>query len=302
MNKLIPTTFISLSIFLSGCSENAAECRSFSPADRDFAMEMVKEQCKIVPRHSGTAGAEKTAELILNTAKKMNGTKARIDKFSAITPTGSMTFRNVIVELPGQGKPVILGAHYDAKKLELTPDFQAANDGGSGVAVLLTVMKTLSSHEKPLPFPVHFIFFDGEECQIDYTENDGLHGSKKAAKDYAGKARAMILADMVGDEDWNIALPENCSPELKKIVLQAAADLKLQNNVKQGTMQVLDDHVPFLEAGIPSVNLIDFEYGPDNMYWHTALDSIDKVKPESLGKTADLILRILAIMEKETAD
>lgn len=297
MKKLIPAIFVSF-LLLTGCSK--PEPRSFAPADRNFAMEMVKKQCGIVPRHSGTAGAEKTASLILNTAKSMKGANARIDKFTAITPTGTMTFRNVIVEFPGQGKPVILGAHYDAKKLELTPDFQAANDGGSGVAVLLTVMKTLSSLEKPLPFPVHFIFFDGEECQLDYTENDGLHGSKKAAADYKGKARAMILADMVGDEDWNIALPENCSPELKKIVLQAAADLKLQNNVKQGTMQVLDDHVPFSEAGIPSVNLIDFEYGPGNSYWHTSQDTIDKVKPESLGKTADLILRILAIMEKDS--
>ena len=250
-----------------------------------------------MPRHSGSPGAEKTADFILKTAQSMGGT-ARIDTFTDSTPTGKMTFRNVIVELPGKGKPVIIGAHYDAKKLSLSSDFQAANDGGSGAAVLLTVMKTLATQKEKLLFPVHFLFFDGEECQVEYGENDGLHGSKKAAKDYAGTARAMILADMVGDQDWKITLPENCSPELKKTVLQAAADLNLQDSVKAGSMKILDDHVPFLKAGIPAVDLIDFEYGPDNVYWHTPYDTIDKIDPESLGKTADLILRILAIMEQ----
>lgn len=299
MKRLIPA--FCLALFLTACSK--PEQRSFPNADRSFAMEMVRKQCEIVPRHSGTPGAEKTADFIFNTAKSMNGVSARIDAFTEDTSTGKITFRNVIAELPGEGKgaPVILGAHYDAKKLELTPDFQAANDGGSGVAVLLTVMKTLSSLEKPLPFPVHFIFFDGEECQFDYTETDGLHGSRKAAKDYKGKARSMILADMVGDKDWNIILPENCDQALKKIVLNAAAELNLQDQVKDGSMQVLDDHVPFANAGIPSVNLIDFEYGPDNIYWHTEEDKIDKIDPESLGKTADLILKILAIMEKTSS-
>lgn len=281
-------------LVLAGCS---SEPRSFEPADRAFAMEMVKKQVQIIPRHSGTPGAEKTAELILKTARSMPGINAEIDSFTDQTPKGIMTFRNVIAKLPGKGKPVILAAHYDAKKLELSPDFQAANDGGSGVAVLLTVMKTLTSQEKQLPFPVHFIFFDGEECQLSYGPADGLHGSRKAAKDYAGKARAMILADMVGDQDWAISLPANGSPELKKIVLQAAADLNLQHVVREGKIEVLDDHVPFLEAGIPAVDLIDFEYGPGNVYWHTPHDTIDKIDPESLGKTADLILRILALME-----
>ena len=297
MKWLIPAALSAL--LLLGCAKKT-EQRTFAPADRDFAMKMVRLQCEIVPRHSGTVGAEKTAELILKTAQSMKGVSARIDTFTENTPSGKITFRNVICELPGKGKPVIIGAHYDAKKLALAPDFQAANDGGSGVAVLLTVMKTLSSLEKPLPFPVHFIFFDGEECQFEYGPGDGLHGSRKAAGDYAGKARAMILADMVGDDNWNIALPENCSPELKKIILQAAKELNLQDQVEECKMQVLDDHVPFFEAGIPAVNLIDFDYGPDNAYWHTAYDKIDKIDPESLGKTADLILKALAIMEKES--
>ncbi len=292
MKRMTPV--IAALFLFTGCSP---EPRSFEPADRSFAMNAVREQCKIVPRHSGTAGAEKTAEWIRKTASGIPGVKVRIDQFSDQTPVGNMTFRNVIAELPGRGKPVILTAHYDAKKLELSAEFQAANDGGSGVAVLLTVMKSLALLEKPLPFPVHFIFFDGEECMVNYTPNDGLHGSRKAAKEYAGKARAMILADMVGDQNWRISLPVNTSPELKTIVLQAAEDLRLQDVVKAGTLEVLDDHVPFLNEGIPAVDLIDFEYGPGNVFWHTPHDTIDKIDPESLGKTADLILRILALME-----
>ena len=294
MKRFLSALFFGCILIFSGCSKP----REFVPSDRDFAMKMVRSQCEIVPRHSGTTGAKKTAEWIRNTAQSMPGITAWIDSFADDTPAGRMTFRNVVAELPGKGKPIIIGAHYDAKKLTLSPDFQAANDGASGVAVLLSVMKTIASQKKPFPFPIHFIFFDGEECQIDYSENDGLHGSKKAAKDYTGKARAMILADMVGDDNWNLSIPENCSPELKKIVLQAAAELKLSDSVKQGSMHVLDDHVPFFKAGIPAVNLIDFEYGPGNAYWHTTEDKLDKIDPESLGKTADLILKILAIMEK----
>ena len=224
-----------------------------------------------------------------------------------MTPSGEMTFRNVVAVFPGKSKknPVVIGAHYDAKKLELTPRFQAANDGASGVAVLLAVMKNLAEQKAALPFPVHFIFFDGEECQHSYSSNDGLHGSKRAVREFMekeslsaiGKPRAMILADMVGDQDWNIVLPANSSENLASVVLRAAGDLGLEQSVTRGKMNVLDDHVPFLDAGIPSVDLIDFEYGPDNIYWHTAEDTVDKISPESLGKTADLILQILTLIK-----
>lgn len=299
MKRLLPVFCCVVFLFSGACSPTKK--RVFPNSDRIFAMEMVRKQCEIVPRHSGSAGAERTADLILKTARSMPGITAETDSFEEDTPSGKIVFRNVIAKLPGKGKgkPVILGAHYDAKKLESSSAFHAANDGGSGVAVLLSVMKILSTQKEPLPFPVHFIFFDGEECQINYGSNDGLHGSKKAARDYKGKARAMILADMVGDKDWKISIPENSSPELKKIAEKSAAELNLQNAVICGNMQVLDDHVPFLEAGIPALDLIDFEYGPDNVYWHTVYDTIEQIDPESLGKCADLILKMLAIMEME---
>ena len=112
----------------------------------------------------------------------------------------------------------------------------------------------------------------------------------------AGPYCGMILADMVGDFDWKIELPKNVSPSLSGIVLRAAAQMNLQESVVQGDSTVLDDHVPFLDAGIPAVNLIDFEYGPGNIYWHTPYDTADRVSRESLGKTADLILRILSLL------
>ena len=299
--------FISVFIlifFVSGCREQ----KPFPPADRAYAMEILQRQCRIIPRYSGTPGAKQTAELILKEASKIkpvNGKNLRcsIVEFQENTSTGPMVFRNVRVVVPGKSekKPVILGAHYDAKKLDLTPDFQAANDGGSGVAVLFAVMKALSEREEPLPFSVHFLFFDGEECQLDYGPTDGLHGSKRAAKDYTsepsvseiGKPRTMILADMVGDQDWKISLPQNSTEFLKQTVLKSAEKLHLSDSVFRGDLTILDDHVPFLDAGIPAIDLIDFEYGPDNIYWHTAADTMDKIDPESLGKTADLILQIL---------
>lgn len=298
--------------FLICCLCGCGKQHDIPKADPVYAMEMLRKQCLIVPRHSGTPGAKETAKLLLQEASRIPTFKGRenlcfMREFQEDTPTGPMIFRNVIAVVPGKSKnnPLIIGAHYDAKKLELTPDFQGANDGGSGTAVLLAVMKSLSAWEDQLPFPVCFVFFDGEECQMEYGKQDGLHGSRRTVQDFQeksqlsemGKPKAMILADMVGDQDWKISLPVNSSEKLKKIVLKAAEILQLSDCVSEGNLNILDDHVPFLEAGIPAVDLIDFEYGPDNIYWHTSEDTIDKISPESLAKTADLILHTLLLLK-----
>ena len=282
-------------LFLSGCKDPC----NIPAADRSYAMDCVRKQCEIVPRYVGSEGAGKTAVLIKDLVKKISpDIPVEIDSFQDKISGEPVILRNVCATIQGKNnsKPVILAAHYDTKKLELSPDFQGANDGGSGVAVLLAVMKVLAEQKITFSFPIHFLFFDGEECRLSYSREDGLHGSRKAAKDYRGRARAMILADMVGDSDWHISIPENSDPELKKRALQAAADLNMKDFVTAGELTVLDDHVPFLEAGIPAIDLIDFEYGPGNVFWHTPSDTVDQIDPESLGKTADLILRILTLL------
>ena len=124
-----------------------------------------------------------------------------------------------------------------------------------------------------------------------------LHGSKSYALELVqrgevGKCKAMILADMIGDKDLHIAIPANGSDALKDRVIQIAQKNNWGAHFSKGSMQVIDDHVPFVELGIPAIDLIDFDYGPGNSYWHTEKDTFDKLSPRSFQIVGELMLQL----------
>ena len=204
--------------------------------------------------------------------------------------------------IPGRGDGyVVLGAHYDTK--DGIPGFVGANDGASGVAVVLELARTLPS---PMPGPsLAIALFDGEEARggRDFEE-DGTRGSRQYV-DYArtgrqgspplAQTKAMVLFDMVGDCDLAIPREQNSDPGL--FALFADAD----PGTFDGTgPPISDDHTPFLEAGIPAVDLIDFDFGPGPIpgdYWHTAQDDLGRVCPESLAAVGSAALRALPRIE-----
>jgi glutaminyl-peptide cyclotransferase len=154
------------------------------------------------------------------------------------------------------------------------------------------------------PFEIRLAFFDGEECRVEYGPRDGLHGSRRMARravdeGWARRVRAVIILDMVGDRDWTLTLPRNCTPQLLQLTFDAARDLGLRDRVRLARGAVLDDHVPFIEAGIPAVNLIDFEFGSApglNDLWHTPADSMDAISADSLANAGRLALRLLDLL------
>ncbi|MBI9021261.1 MAG: M28 family peptidase, partial [Verrucomicrobia bacterium] len=153
------------------------------------------------------------------------------------------------------------------------------------------------------PFETEFLvaFFDGEECRTRYSPTDGLHGSRRLARQIftgggAALVEAVILLDMVGDKDLNIMVPRNSSQELVKELFSAAHEVGVRPRFSLGPGSILDDHVPFLLAGMPVIDVIDFEYGSApglNDYWHTPEDTLDKLSAESMQVVGDTILRMV---------
>ena len=255
--------------------------RSFD-AERAFAD--LAAQVEIGPRPSGSAANRRTAELIAARLREAGVEDVRIQQ----------PWRNVVGTIPGdEGDAIVLGAHFDTKDI---PGFVGANDGASGVAVVLELARALAG---PLHGPsVYFALFDAEEARGDRPfESDGTRGSRQyfAVARSGGapgvpplsKLGSMILFDMVGDCDLSIPREANSDPQLYDEIAVAGEPFG------GATGPILDDHIPFINAGIPAVDLIDFDFGPQNAYWHTTEDTLDKVCPESLAAVGEPVLRIL---------
>ena len=261
--------------------------------ERAFAL--AEAQVKIGPRPSGSENARRTAEWIRETAGARN---AEISVFEDDTPEGKKIFRNVIVTVPGKtDRFVIVGAHYDTKRLAAVPYFAGANDGASGTAALLAMIEALPERTE-LPFALRFVFFDGEEALVSYSDSDGLHGSRHyaaglARSGEAEKCVAMILLDMVGDKDLNVRFPSDTEKKMLERAGRVARRLGDSGRFSPGGSEMLDDHVPFRKLGIPSIDLIDFEYGPDNAYWHTAQDTLEHISGESIAAAAGFALNLI---------
>ena len=263
------------------------------------AFEDVRKLVVITPRHSGSAGCIKAAEH-LQKAMQPYTDSCDIDVFNDKTRQGTIAFRNVVGILQGSGSDIIiLGSHYDTKS-GISDTFQGANDSGSSSGLLIELARVL--HEQPpLPYSVIFAFFDGEECMESYGKTDGLHGSRRLVQQLkeTGKLeniKAMILLDMIGDRDLNVTIPRNVDKTLRRIAFDAsrAAGIRPKFTLSKGA--VLDDHVPFVDAGVPAINLIDFEFGSKsslNDYWHTEEDNLDHICPESLQSIGEVVVHML---------
>ncbi len=272
----------------------------FTPADADFALRTAGDfVAKCTPRDAGTVRGRIAANFILDAASAA-GADVRLDRFSAPTPKGIKWFTNLEVEFCSNpsNEWVILLSHYDTKSGVACP---GANDGASTTALLIALARVLSDWRTPRG-NVMLVWTDGEECMEAYGKNDGLWGSRHAAarvKASDKKVKAVVCLDMLGDRDLQISLPANTSPALRKIARYAAKKAGVDGKVKEIPEIVTDDHVPFMEAGYKTLNLIDFEYGSApglNDYWHTPQDTIDKISHDSLLSSGKLAVGLLNVL------
>ena len=234
------------------------------------------------------------------------GLRIEEDRFSAQTPLGTKEMMNIIGIRPGQVQDVIaIGAHYETKYFsDFT--FVGANDNCSGTGLLLELARVIPSLQEPsLSFTYWFVFLDGEEAFLKWTESDSLYGSRHLVRKLREngdiyKIKAFILLDMIGDKDLNIHRDTHSTAWLKNIIWDTSKALGYDHIFLDKEMEVVDDHIPFLGAGISSVDIIDFTYGGNKtpgLYWHTPHDTLDKVSKKSLKIVGEVVLESLPRIE-----
>ena len=215
--------------------------------------------------------------------------------FTDQTPQGPVNFVNLIATFPRGDKSApffLLGSHYDTKYFPSAP-FVGANDGGSSNGLLIEMARLLASKPQ-LASKVQLIFFDGEEAYVNFTDVDGLYGSRYFARwlafqDKAKQFRGGIVFDMVGDKSLTVTLPPDSPPAIARGIFAAADALNLRKHFTYFSSGITDDHTPLNAVGIPTIDLIDFDFPP----WHTPGDTMDKISAESLQVVGSVALRYL---------
>jgi glutaminyl-peptide cyclotransferase len=284
-------------LFLLACAPNVASFpshRNTSAArfDSTRAFDHLRTLVAIGPRPPGSAGIQQ-ARAYISTQLKNLGLSPVEQPFEAQTPLGPIKMANVSVRLPGKRpERLIIGGHYDTK-LFREFRFVGASDGGSSAAMLLELARVLKDRERPLT--IELVFFDGEEATLpDWTGTDHTYGSRHyvetARKDGSLSAiKGMILLDMVGDRALNIRKETRSTPWMTAIIWDTARRLGHDGAFLDDAFPVEDDHVAFLDAGIPAVDVIDLDYAQ----WHTADDNLDAVSARSLQIVGDVLVESL---------
>ncbi len=209
---------------------------------------------------------------------------------------------NLIAKIPGTGSStVIIAGHYDTKHMASTT-FVGANDGGSSTAFLLELAHLLVRKKDALAY--WLVFFDGEEARKRWSATDSLYGSrhfvrKLASEGTLAQIRAAIVVDMITDAHLDVHRDANSIPWLNAIVFSQANDLGYGRYFLESSRRIEDDHIPFRERGIPPLDIIDLDYGPLNLYWHTRLDIIDRCSQASLEIVGQVVERTLQVLETQ---
>jgi len=264
------------------------------------AMQYVKEVVAIGPRPIGSANHKKLEDYIHS---RLKGTAVEDDAFVADTPEGKLPVRNIIAKFPGSRDGIIvIAGHYDTNYPLRNTGYVGANDGGSSTALLLELANQLRGKERD-GYSVWLVWTDGEEAVKQWTATDSLYGSRHLAEKWEKdgtlrKIKAFLLADMIGDADLNIERETNSTPWLEGVVLQAATRLGYQSHFFGRSIPVEDDHLPFVQRGVPSADLIDLDYGYGNVFHHTPQDTVDKLSPKSLGIVGNVILETIKLLDK----
>lgn len=246
--------------------------------DGQRAYNDVVTQVSFGPRTPGSKAHAQTIDYIRQQLQEENWLVEE-----QVVKVNGQTIRNVIARRSDIPPQIILGAHYDSRLFsEHDPDIlkqsepvPGANDGASGVAVLLELGRVLPQNS----VPVWLVFFDAEDQGGIPGWDVWSIGARAFVQEYNLKPQAVVIVDMVGDRDLNITQEKRSNKRLNNEIWKVAADLGFSKFfIAEEKYNIEDDHVPFLDAGIPAIDIIDIEY----RYWHTTYDTVDKVSARSL--------------------
>jgi hypothetical protein len=274
---------------------HATETKVWEEFSGEKALTHVQHLVDLGPHPVGSKPIEKARNYI-GEQLRQSGWQVTRQVFTDDTPQGKAHFVNLIARFSDNGKGVspsfLLASHYDTKLFD-TIQFVGANDGGSSTGLLLELARVLGNHPN-LAKKIELVFFDGEEACENFSETDGLYGSRYFAKQLqaegAKEFRGGMLFDMVGDRSLGITLPANSPSAMARDVFVAAEALKVRNYFSYLDRDLIDDHAPLNAIGIPTIDIIDFDYA----WWHTAGDTMDKISAESLQIVGSVALYYLS--------
>jgi len=268
-------TLIALGILLALAILNGVKVTEF---DGDLALQDVYFQTSLGSRIPGSEAHENIVDWIV---KRTEGNGWIVELHE--TEINQISVRNIIAKNRNEMPEMIIGAHYDSRMYadkdidpqKRTEPVPGANDGASGVAVLLELTRTLP---EDLAKDVWLVFFDAED-NGNIAGWDWILGSQAFVRDYAIQPEAVVIIDMIGDKDLNIHLESNSHVELSNEIWDVAAKLGYREYfIPTPKYRILDDHIPFIRAGMRAIDIIDFDYA----HWHTSEDTPDKVSADSL--------------------
>jgi glutaminyl-peptide cyclotransferase len=278
IRKILQISFYTGGLILAGLFTWLAFTHFSTPASFDGgrALTDIVKQVSFGPRVPGSQAHEQVIKYIQQELSKAGWTSEVQN-----TSWKSFSVQNIVSNRTTELPAIIIGAHYDSRIFaDQDPGagrngpVPGANDGASGVAILLELARTLPANS----IPVQLVFFDAEDSG-GLEGRDWIMGSRAFVANLKSYPKAAIIVDMVGDADLNIYVERNSNPTLVNQIWTQAANLGYGKQfIYTAKYSMEDDHTPFLDAGIPAVDIIDFDYP----YWHTAADTIDKISANSL--------------------
>ena len=261
------------------------------------ALEFTRHAVAFGPRPSGSEASRRLQAYILAQLKTCK-CQVTEDAFTAQTPKGPIAMKNILAKFPGKsGRAEVITGHFDTK---LFPGrkFVGASDGGSSAGLLLELARVLAG--QPRIDDVFLVWLDGEEAvRTEWAGEDNLYGSRHLAQRWskdgtAAKVKGLINLDMIGDKHLDIDQETNGNAALNRLVWTAASELGYGAYFTRNTRATEDDHIPFIKAGIPAIDLIDFDYEP----WHTDQDTMDKLSAQSLEIVGTVVLDVIQRLER----
>jgi len=293
--SITPLLLLTLAWIVFADQSCAAQAKIWEEFSGEKALAHVQRLVDLGPHPGGSEAIEKARDYIERQLRH-SGWQVTRQSFTDDTPRGKTHFVNLIARFAGDASPaspsLLLCSHYDTKLFD-TIRFVGANDGGSSTGLLLELARVLGQ-QPSLARKVELAFFDGEEAYENFSDTDGLYGSRYFASQLQGEGakqfRGGILFDMVGDHSLGITLPPDSPSAIAHDVFAAAEALKVRKYFSYLDRNLVDDHAPLNAIGIPTIDLIDFDYPS----WHTADDTMDKISAQSLQIVGSVALYYLA--------
>jgi glutaminyl-peptide cyclotransferase len=261
------------------------------------ALDFTAQAVAFGPRPDGSPAIAKLRAFIKRQLAA-NRWEVTVDNFTGQTPDGPLPMENIIARLPGKSaRAIAVSGHYDTKKMA---GFVGANDGGSSTGFLLELAGVLRN--RPRTDDIVLIFFDGEEAVREWSDTDSVYGSRHLAGKWTADGsiqhlKALLNVDMIGDKDLRLVWETSSAPSVRKLVWDVADSLGYSAAFPREGSPVSDDHIPFINAGVRALDLIDFE--SQSTFWHTPQDTMDKLSAESFEIVGQVVMKSIEALEQQ---